>query len=169
MKYASKAAFVERMETEHDRFLGMAESIGKDHFGKPGVWGEGWTIKDLFAHLTAWEQMFLGWHHAGLSGETPAMPARGYKWNETPRLNHAIWAEHRDEPWPAVAAAFDDTYDEVCVLVEGLSGGDLLEPGRFAWTGKYPLTTYLGANTASHYAAARRILERWRRRSAPAR
>ncbi|MBZ0171777.1 MAG: ClbS/DfsB family four-helix bundle protein, partial [Phycisphaerales bacterium] len=41
------------------------------------------------------------------------------------------------------------------------SEAELLEPGRFAWTGRYPLTTYLGANTASHYAAGSKILRRY--------
>jgi hypothetical protein len=34
---------------------------------------------------------------------------------------------------------------------------------RFAWTGKNPLTTYLGANTCSHYRTATKILKRWLR------
>lgn len=163
MRYASKAGFVDRMEAEHNRFIELAGAIGRARFAEPGVWGEGWTIKDLFAHLTAWEQMFLDWHRVGLAGETPAMPAPGYRWNETPRLNRAIWAAYKDEPWGSVAATFDRSYDEICALVAELSEAELLEEGRFSWTGKHPLTTYLGANTASHYAAGSKILRRFAR------
>ncbi|USN98918.1 MAG: ClbS/DfsB family four-helix bundle protein [Phycisphaeraceae bacterium] len=161
MRYASKADFVARMESEHDGFLELAESIGKHRFDEPGVWGKGWTIKDLFAHLTAWERMFLGWHREGLAGRRPQMPAPGFKWNELPKLNHSIWKEHKNEAWEAVAEAFDESYEEMEAFVAGLSERDLLEPGRFAWCTRYPLTTYLGANTASHYGAAIRILRRW--------
>ena len=42
-----------------------------------------------------------------------------------------------------------------------ISEEELLTPGNFAWTTKYPLTTYFGANTCSHYSAATKILRRW--------
>jgi hypothetical protein len=48
---------------------------------QPGIVGE-WSAKDVLAHLTEWEQMVLGWYHAGLAGETPALPAPGFKWSE---------------------------------------------------------------------------------------
>ena len=163
MKYQSKNHFTERTETEHNRFLEIAGSIGKRNFEQPGVWGEGWTIKDLFAHLTAWEQLFLGWHRTGLEGKMPTLPAPGYKWNETPRLNHAIWLAHKDESWRSVSVAFDRSFDTIHSLIDGLSEPDLLQPGRFDWTGKHPLVTYLGANSASHYAAGCKILTRWTR------
>jgi hypothetical protein len=161
VKYASKSAFVERMEAEHERFLALAASIPRARYDEPGVWGEGWTIKDLFAHLTEWEQMFLGWHREGLAGTKPDMPAPGYKWNETAKLNHEIWAKHKDVSYRTVRTRFDRSYAQMRELVDGLTEPELLEPGRFAWTGKHPLTTYLGANTASHYSAASKILKRW--------
>ncbi len=164
MKYTSKPAFVERMHAEHERFLTIAASIPRTRYDEPGVWGEGWTVKDLFAHLTEWEQMFLVWYNAGLAGDKPDMPASGYKWNETPRLNYDIWAKHKDVSWRTVRARFDRSYEQMEQLVASLSERQLLEPGQFAWTGKSPLTTYLGANTASHFAAASKILKRWMRR-----
>ncbi len=163
MRYASKASFVERMEREHARFLDRAEAIGEERFEEPGVWGDGWTVKDLFAHLTAWEQLFLAWHREGRAGRMPAMPAPGYKWNETPRLNRDIQAAHADDSWGAVRGAFDRSYRQIARLVASLDEEDVLEAGRFAWTGKKALTTYLGANTASHYATAAKILQRWTR------
>lgn len=164
MKYATKTQFVERMESEHARFLELASQIGEDHFDEPGVWGEDWTIKDFFAHLTAWEQMFLGWHRTGLAGKKPDMPAPGYKWNQTPKLNHAIWNEHKDEPWEKVRKAFNRSYRQMQKLVAELSEADLFKPGHFEWTGKHPLITYIGANTASHYATGCKILKRWIRK-----
>lgn len=166
MKYTSRQHFTDRVDAERDRFLEIAESIGPEYFDTPGVWGDDWTIKDLFAHLTEWEQMFLRWHREGLEGKTPSMPAPGYKWNETPDLNRAIQRRHADAAWEDVSAAFESSFDEIDGLIGTLSDDDLFEPGRFAWTGNHPLITYLGANTASHYATAAKILKRWRSRPA---
>lgn len=69
--------------------------------------------------------------------------------------------------WRTVKARFDRSYEQMEQLVASLSERQLLEPGQFAWTATSPLRTYLGANTASHYAAASKILKRWIRRAAP--
>ncbi len=166
MKYASKADVLEQIETEHARFVEIIDALPSRQRTEPGVWGEGWTVIDLVAHLTEWEQMFLRWHRAELAGEQPDMPAPGYRWSETPRLNHEIWRKHKNDSWKKVRAAFDASYAEILSLAKGLSEEELLEPGHFAWTKKNPLTTYLGANTASHYRTAAKILKRWQRRRA---
>jgi len=45
-------------------------------------------------------------------------------------------------------------------LVEESPPPVLLRPGHFAWTGRNPLATYLGANSASHYRFATKVLTR---------
>ena len=49
---------------------------------------------------------------------------------------------------------------------EGLPETELFTPGHYAWTGKNTVVTYLGANTASHYRTAAKILKRWQRERA---
>ena len=163
MKYRSKQEFLESIEKEHRTFLELADSIPEERYDEIGVWGDGWTIKDLFAHLTEWQRMFRRWFEAGLAGETPEMPAPGYKWNETPRLNHDIWKRCRHEPWEEVRRDFATSHQELLALATRLSEEELLTPGYFPWTRKYPLTTYLGPSTASHYRSSTKILKRWLR------
>ena len=45
--------------------------------------------------------------------------------------------------------------------MESLSTGQLLDAGHYEWTGKHPLTTYIGPNTASHYRFAVNVVKRW--------
>lgn len=54
-------------------------------------------------------------------GEHSHLPAPGYKWNETPRLNRAIWARHRDRSTKASRADFDAGHREIVRLVQRLS------------------------------------------------
>jgi hypothetical protein len=105
--------------------------------------------------------MFLGWYGQGLEGAMPEMPARGYKWSQTPKLNRAIWRKHRLRSRTAVVAAFESGYRRIVRLGEALSAEQLLAPGHFRWTGKHPLATYLGPNTASHYRFAMKVIRRW--------
>jgi hypothetical protein len=172
MRYQSKQALLADIRTAHDLLCARLDGIPRSRHREPGVWGDGWTLSDLVAHLAEWQSMFLGWYDDGLKGIVPAMPAPGYKWNEMPRLNQAIWAKHRSRSPAAVRADFDSGYRRILRLVEALSAGALLEPGHFSWTGKHALATYLGPNTASHYRFAIRVIKRWLTggvaRSAPA-
>lgn len=158
-KYTSKPEFIACVEETHAEFLEIADSIPSSRYGEPGVWGDAWTIKDLFAHLTEWEQMFLTWFRS----DAPVLPAPGYKWNETRRLNRDIWKKHARTSWKRVRESFDGSYAEMLELMKGLSETQLLTPGHFAWTKKHPLTTYLGPNTCNHYRVATKILKRWKR------
>jgi hypothetical protein len=167
MRYESKDHLLAAIEREHQRFLALARTIPEHRYDEPGVWGDGWTVKDLFAHLTAWEQLFLSWYRHGSSGTRPAMPAPGFTWRQTPALNRQIWDEHRDSAWADVRSDFEASFEEVRRLAESLSEEELLEPGHFSWTRRNPLVTYLGANTASHYRTAAKILKRWLRSQRP--
>lgn len=166
MKFRSKADLLEAMEREHATFVALIESLPARARARAGVWGDDWTIKDLCAHLTEWERMFLRWYRDGREGRRPDLPAAGYKWNETPRLNRAIWRKHRKRSWRAVREAFDASYEEILALARRLDEDELLTPGFYPWTKKLPLMTYLAANTSSHYRTATRLVKRWLRAQA---
>ncbi|HEX6187394.1 MAG TPA: ClbS/DfsB family four-helix bundle protein [Pyrinomonadaceae bacterium] len=166
MKYQSKAELIGDIRAQYELFSARLEAIPKSRWREPGVWGNGWTITDLVAHLAEWQFMFLSWYEAGRKGETPEMPAPGYKWNETPKLNRAIWARHRFRPADAIRAEFDGEFRLILEIIEALSPEQLLTPGHFRWTGKNPLATYLAPNTASHYRFALKVIERWLKRGA---
>ena len=161
MRYGSKQALLDDIRTEHDLLCARLVEIPTSRWSDLGVWGDGWTLSDLVAHLAEWQYMFLRWYDDGLRGATPQMPASGYKWSETPRLNRTIWEKHRSRSPAAVQADFDSGYTRIAQIVTALSPEQLLEPGYFEWTGKHSLTTYLGPNTASHYRFANKVIKRW--------
>lgn len=163
MKFRSKRELIEAIEREHEIFVDLVESLPSRSYATAAVWGDGWTVKDLCAHLTEWEQMFLRWYRDGREGREPDLPAAGYKWNETPRLNQAIWKKHRNKSWRTVRAEFDASYREILTLARELEETEILTPGFFPWTKKVPLMTYLAANTSSHYRTATKFIKRWLR------
>jgi uncharacterized protein (TIGR03083 family) len=163
MRYATKQALIDDIRRERARLVALLDEVPASRWSEPGVWGDGWTIHDLVAHLGEWRRMFLRWYREGLAGVVPSLPAPGYTWRETPRLNRAIQERHRDRPPEAVRAELDALHREILDLVESLPEERLLEPGHFSWTGKHPLTTYLGPNTASHDRFAIQVIRRWKR------
>jgi hypothetical protein len=163
MRYRSKRDLLAAIEREHRTLVDLLATVPPARYREAGVWGDGWTVNDLLAHLTEWEQMFLRWYREGRRGGTPAMPAPGYRWNETPRLNRDLQRIHRAASVRRVRERFDRSYRQILALARRLSPADLLVPGRMTWTGKLPLSAYLGPNSASHYRFATRVLRRWLR------
>jgi len=164
MRYLSKPELLEDIVKEHDTLRDLLRSLPESRFSEPDVWGSGWTVGDLVAHLAEWHRMFLRWFREGEGGGQPALPAPGYKWNETPRLNRDIWEKHREREFPVVDAEFEATYQEILELLARLPEPAIFEPGHFPWTGKNALVTYVGANTASHYRFAQKAVKRLERR-----
>jgi hypothetical protein len=165
MRYTSKELLLDDIRTEHDSLCARLAEVPNGRWHESEVWGDGWTLSDLVAHLAQWQQMFLGWYEDGLRGNMPEMPAPGYKWSQTPELNREIWKKHRSRSQAAVRADFDAGYSRIVQIVEALSPEQLLESGHYEWTGKHPLTTYIGPNTASHYRFAVKAINRWLKRT----
>ena len=161
----SKHDLLEAIERERGKLDAVLETLTPERMVEPGVVGA-WSVKDVLAHLGEWEQMALGWYRAGLRGEVPELPAPGYKWNETPRLNRAIFERHRDRPLDEVVAWFRSAREEMRGVIESLTDEQLFTPGRFAWTRKNTLGTYFVSATSSHDLWARTRIARWRRRAA---
>jgi hypothetical protein len=164
MRYTSKSELLADIVKEHDALQHMLQRLPEAHFSEPDVWGSGWTVGDLVAHLAEWHRMFLRWFREGEDGGQPALPAPGYKWNETPRLNRDIWEKHRGREYSVVNAEFEATYREILDLLTRLPEAAIFEAGQYQWTGKNGLVTYVGANTASHYRFAQKAVKRLERR-----
>lgn len=135
------------------------ETVTAEQMGEPGIVGE-WSPKDVLAHLVAWEQMCLGWYRAGLRGELPALPAPGFKWNQTPALNQQIYEQYRDLPLTEILILYADSFTEITDLIEELPNDLLFTPGQYSWTGKNTMGTYFVSATSSHYLWARKEISK---------
>ena len=158
----SKRELLAAIERERGKLDDLLATMAPERMEEPGVVGE-WSAKDVLAHLVAWEQLALGWYRTGLQGDVPAVPAAGFKWNETPRLNRKIFEEHRDEPLDDVIAQYRASHREIVGVIESLTDEDLFTVGRFGWTRKNALGAYFVSATSSHYLWARTRIARWKR------
>jgi len=114
------------------------------------------SIKDVLAHLCAWEQMCLGWYKAGLRGHVPPLPAVGYNWAQLPALNHAIYERYHNHPLAEVLKQYRASYRQMLKTVQGIDEEALFTPGRYAWTGRNAAAAYFIGATSSHYVWARK-------------
>jgi hypothetical protein len=143
------------MQQEHEALEKFLESLTPDQLTHVSKTTKR-SIKDVLAHLLAWEQMCLGWYKAGLRGTVPPLPAAGYNWAQIPALNQVIFERYHDRPLAEVLKQYRASYRQMLKTVQSIDETDLFTPGRFAWTGKNAAAAYFIGATSSHYLWARK-------------
>lgn len=155
----SKKDLLAAIEQERGALETYLETLTPAQMTEPDIVGE-WSVKDVLAHLVEWEQMCLGWYEAGLRGETPPIPAPGFKWNQTPQLNQQIYEKHRDRPLDKVREHFHASHLEILAIIQELSNAKLFTAGHYTWTKKNTLGAYMVSATSSHYLWARKEIRK---------
>ncbi len=67
------------------------------------------------------------------------------------------------ESYRAVRTRLKRGFERVQAAIEALDDEELLEPGAFAWAGKWPVARWISINTARQYTTARTMVRRARR------
>ncbi len=94
---------------------------------------EGWSIKDILAHIAAWERLCTGWLEQFLQGQTSQLS------EEIPTgMNDRIFLENRNRPLHEVQKDFRQMHErflqQVTTLIHTFSEEEITTPHRFAWT-----------------------------------
>jgi hypothetical protein len=67
VKQTSKDQLLKGIHTERVRLESNLSTLSAEEMSQPGVTGT-WSVKDILAHLVAWERLFLEWYQAGVKG-----------------------------------------------------------------------------------------------------
>lgn len=159
----TKTDLLDQARKEHDLLDECLAGLSDAQYVETDIVGA-WSVKDVLAHLTEWEQMALGWHAADQRGEQPEMPANGYKWNQTPELNQQIYEKHRERPLHHILADYRASYAEIIAFIKNMPEENLFTPSYYDWTGNNNMATYYISATSSHYRWARNEIRKGFRR-----
>jgi len=149
---------VEQIRTSFARLCAELEDTGPELGELHCV--DDWSVKDLLAVRAWWAESVVDWIEAGRGGDRPVTPAKGYRWNETPRLNADIVEAAGDQSYASIRERLQRGYERVLATVDALDDRELLEVGVFDWAGKWPLSRWLSINTARQYTTARAHIRR---------
>lgn len=164
-KQTSKDQLLTDIHTERRRLEKSLSTLSAADMIRPGVAGV-WSVKDILAHLVAWERLFLDWYHTGVQGCTPkTLPvSMGRKVIDT--LNQQIYEKNQGRRLDDILAEFHTSYRQIVTLIEEIPEGDMFARGHFNWTGKLTLADYIAGNTCNHYAWAKFQIRKWAKREA---
>ena len=119
-----------------------------------------WTVKDLLAVRLWWLESVCVWIHAGRRGETPVVPAAGYRWNETPRLNNDIVKRFKAVDYQQLRRDLATAYADLQQLIKELTDRELLEVGVYSWAEKWPLARWISLSSSTQFTSAARYVRR---------
>ena len=145
----TKAELLSRNEQERRALSDLLGGLTAEQMLWPC--SNGWSASDIVAHLSEWERLLEGWYDAGLRGETVEVPAPGYTWSTLHDLNTAIYARHRGESAAQAMSDWHASSYRLDRIADWTSEEDLFAPGRFAWTGRGTLASFIWECGGNHY------------------
>jgi hypothetical protein len=160
-KRLPKTELLQEIGVERSKLDALLEQLTPRQMTQGGATLAGWSVKDILAHLIAWQQMNLNWYATGLRGETPEIPK---SWKDIRKVNDRIYRKHHRRSLKAVLADYNAFHQKMLELIEEVPDRDFAAVGRLAWTGPtWTLSDCIRWNTASHYRWAYKHIRKWLR------
>ena len=134
-----------------DELLGSIEGLSKDELRRPGVVGD-WSVKDLLAHISTWEEE--GLHHLPTVAEGKKPPTYASKYGSLDGFNALKFEENSKRSLPEVTARLHAVHQQVLDYLETVPDELLHSKERFR--------SRLRWDTYSHYAMHAKHIREWR-------
>ncbi len=115
----------------------------------------GWSVKDMLAHLGAWEARAETLYRLLSAGQEVEGTA---DFNE---FNAQTYAANRDKPLEVIRESEREAFERLRAVAETAPEADLFEPARFAWTQGKEFFYWIGWNSYEHYAEHLPDLHAW--------
>ena len=119
-----------------------------------------WSVRELLAVRVWWTERIPMWIEAGRSGISPPLPAEGFRWTDTPRLNAMVVAASKEETLGQTWGRLEAGFHAVGRAIETLTDRELLETGVFDWADRWPVARWVAINTTRQYTTARTHIRR---------
>jgi hypothetical protein len=109
----------------------------------------GWSVKDVLAHIVAWEDNMVRWVGQALDGETPSdVPPDDDAVNA---LNEELYIGNKNRDLTGILREFKDSYQRALQATKEVPEEILFNPNYFEWRKGRPLWYMIAANMIWHY------------------
>ena len=122
---------------------------------KPGVAGD-WSVKDILAHVTTWEEEALKYLPLILEGGRP--PRYSVKYGGIDAFNAQMTEQKRDLSLAEILRQLEGTHQRLIDYIKSAPEEE--------FTRETPFRRRLRLDTYSHYPLHARMIREWRERSA---
>jgi hypothetical protein len=151
---SDKQQILTMLREEFNRWEVLLASLSEEQITAPQL-PDDWSIKDVIAHLRAWQQRSIARLEAALRGGAPEYPAWPEQFDpemegQPHDLNAWLYAKDRDQPWPSAHRNWREGFLRFLELGEAIPEQDLLETGKYTWLEGYALFAVLQGSYEHH-------------------
>jgi hypothetical protein len=155
---SDKQHILTALREEFDWWQATLASLSEAQITAPQL-DDSWSIKDVIAHLRAWQQRSIARLEAALLNKEPEYPAWPAHFDPEAEgqphdLNAWLYAAYRDQPWSSVHRDWREGFLRFLELGEAIPEKDLLDVDRYTWLEGYALLAVLQGSCEHHHEHA---------------
>jgi hypothetical protein len=154
----TRKGIIRALREERRWFEGSVRRLSDEEIVRVSVQNT-WTVKDIMAHITAWEVILLDWLDAAAAGNAPNIPRPGMWGLFIEDFNARVYAANRDRSLAAIRLDFADVYARLMDRLNALPDNSH-DPAYAMWLdGTAPWQLLL--TFATHYHDHRQPIDVW--------
>ena len=158
-KTPTKSEMLAQIEETRAHLVSLISRLSEAQMTEAGV-QDAWSIKDMLAHIAAWERLTLDRLEAAFLGRP-----LGYKLIRSDRdvdeMNARVYEQNKDRPLAEVLAEFEGTHRNIMGLIHDLGESEFAGPIPAGWAHGKPVWEMIGGNTCWHYSEHSEAIEAW--------
>ena len=147
----SRADLLRRLDARWQDLLASCAGLSDADLLTPGVTGT-WSVKDIIAHVTTWEEEALAHLPVVLAGKRP--PRYSVTHGGINAFNAQMTAKNRERSLAEVLRRRDDIHNRLVEFVQGVPESECGGDTRFR--------RRLRLDTYGHYVVHSRAIRQWR-------
>lgn len=149
-----KTQIIAELQQEYHRWEDILAGMSEEQITAPTL-DANWSVKDVMAHLWAWQQRSIARMEAALHNREPVLPQWPDEFDpevegQPHDLNAWLYETYREKPWANVYRDWKEGFLRLLELAEAIPEKDLLESGKYAWLEGHPLSLILTASREHH-------------------
>lgn len=119
----------------------------------------GWSVKDIMAHITYWERLALDRLYAARDGRSMQIELVD-SW-DVDQINAQVYATNKDRRLDEVLAQVQEVHNKLIFMLEESDEAFVEGALPFDWAEGTPVSQFVAENASEHYNEHRQSLEKW--------
>ncbi len=158
----NRAELLEKIDSARAELNALLAQIPEESMLAPAL-PNGWTVKDLLAHLEAWALRAEYLYYTLAAGK----PVED-EIHDADVFNAIVYKANLERTLAYIRPAEEEAFRRLRAVAETAPEEHLFEPGCFAWTQGRAFMDWIAWNTYDHYAEHLPDLQAWVQAGGPA-
>ncbi|MFW9944048.1 MAG: DinB family protein [Candidatus Sifarchaeia archaeon] len=160
----TKEELISQLHTDRRQLEELLSTLTPEEVEIEGAQGDR-SVKDIVAHITAWERYGIGWIQSLAKGQKPEMPVPETSMDAVRQnmaiMNAEIHKKNENQPLQDILEEFRHSYKMLVKEIEALPAERLDETFNYEWSEEPVSGRHLIAWRYWHYRAHLKHIQEW--------